>query len=190
MGVRWTQAKMREVAEEERAQLGLGVFEPLDPYRLAEEHGIPVYAIDELADCDRSDRAVQHFTQVRKGAWSAALVPIGRRRLIIENRSHAPVRRRSSIGHELGHFLLEHPFDTILLTETGCRRFDPALEKQAMFVAGELLVPWKAAVKAAFDDWTNEQVSQQFGVSQQFAQMRMYGARAFARNARIKQGSQ
>lgn len=184
---RWTQAAMRELAEEERAELGLAWHQPLDPYALASHHGIPVYSIDELVDGVRCEQAVHHFSVVRQRAWSAALVPVGRRRLIVENTTHPPARRRSSIGHELGHYLLEHEFDTVLLTEDGCRQYDPAKEKQATFLSGELLIPWKAAQRAAFDDKTNEQVALAFGVSAQFAQMRMSGARVLARNALAKQ---
>ncbi len=126
---------------------------------------------------------------IRQNAWSAALVPVGRRRLIIENTAHPLVRRRSSIGHELGHYLLEHEFDSVLLTEDGCRRYDREKEKQATFLSGELLIPWKAATRAAFDDKTNEEVALEFGVSTQFAQMRMSGARVLARNALAKQAT-
>ncbi|SMD24614.1 protein of unknown function [Lentzea albidocapillata] len=81
-----------------------------------------------------------------------------------------------SIAHELGHFLLEHVFDEVLLTAEGCRRFDREKEKQAKFVSGELLVPKKAAVQAALDDMTNAQV----------AQMQMSGTRGVGRNIRAK----
>ncbi|WP_439664646.1 ImmA/IrrE family metallo-endopeptidase [Lentzea sp. HUAS TT2] len=180
---------MREVAAEERAELGLTWDQPLDPYLLAKTHGIRVYPVDELPDCEGAERAVRHFTARRTDTWSAALVPVGHRRLIIENTSHAPVRRRSSIAHELGHFLLEHVFDEVLLTAEGCRRFDREKEKQATFVSGELLVPWKGAVEAALADMTNAQVAQTYGVSEQFAQMRMSGARVVARNIRAKKGT-
>lgn len=188
MSCSWTQVKMREVAAEERAELGLTWAQPLDPYRLAESHGIRVYPMDALPDCEGAERAVRHFTAKRTDSWSAALVPVGHRRLVIENTSHAPVRRRSSIAHELGHFLLEHAFDEVLLTNEGCRRFDREKEKQAKFMSGELLVPHKAALRAALDDMTNAQVAQAFGVSEQFAQMQMAGARVVARNIRAKQG--
>lgn len=187
MGWRWTQAKMREVAEEERKELGLGWNEPLDPYALAEKYGIPIYPVHELAENDECRLAVDHFTHARQHAWSAALVPVGRRRLIIENTAHPPVRRRSNIAHELGHHLLEHDFDEVLLTDEGCRRFDSEKEKQAKFISGELLVPNKAAMRAAYDGLTNEQVAEKFNVSTQFAQMRMYGARVIAQRAITKQ---
>lgn len=189
MAQRWTQAKMKEIAAEERAGLGLSSTDRLDPYALAGEHGVRVYPIDELPDAYCSQDAVTHFTRRRTAVWSAALIPIGTARVILENTAHNPVRRCSSIAHELGHFLLEHQFDTILLTDDGCRRFDAAKEREATFLAGELLIPYQAALKAAFAGKTNEQIADHYGVSTQFAQMRMSGARVHAGRALTKQAT-
>jgi IrrE N-terminal-like domain len=112
---------MREVAAEERLDQDVGPRERLDPYTLADTHGIDIYAVDELPGEHCSYVAVEHFTSARRAAWSAALVPIGSARIILENVSHDPRRRRSSIAHELGHFLLEHGFDEVLLTDGGRR---------------------------------------------------------------------
>ena len=48
--MRWTQALMRDVAQEERSALGLGAADPFDPYALAEEHGIAVYTLSGLRE--------------------------------------------------------------------------------------------------------------------------------------------
>jgi Zn-dependent peptidase ImmA (M78 family) len=184
-----TQEKTKEVAAEERGWLGLGLMDPLDPYALAREHGIPVYPIDELPDEHCSQKAVTHSTLNRSKVWSAALVPIGTGRIILENTGHASVRRRSSLAHELSHHFLEHKFDDVLLTDDGCRRFDKKQEKDANFLAGELLVPYQAALKAAFAEKTNEEVATIFGVSSQFAQMCMKGARVHAQRALAKQAT-
>src|SRR4051794_36260636 len=149
---------MREVVAEERLEQGVGLRERFDPYALADAHGVDVYSIDELPDGHCSDAAVAHFTSTRRAAWSAALIPVGPSRIILENVSHDPCRRRSSIAHELGHFLLEHDFDDVLLTDDGCRQFDPVREKQAKYFSGELLIPEAAARWAAFRDWTNGRV--------------------------------
>jgi IrrE N-terminal-like domain len=187
MAQRWTQAQMKEVAAEERRWLGLGPLDPLDPYALAREHGIPVYPIDQLPDGICSAEAVRHFTVNRTGVWSAALVPAGPGRIILENTAHARCRRCSSLAHELSHHFLEHPFDNVLLTdENGCL-FDKTKEKQASFLAAELLVPYQAALKAAFTDKTNDEIAEAYGVSTQFAQMRMAGARKHASRALAKQ---
>jgi len=173
VGRRWTKAKLGQLALEVRAELDLGCNDPLDPYRLADEYGIPVYPIDDLPRFGCSERAVMHFVNNRPKTWSAALVPVGTGRLIIENTAHALVRRRSNTTHEMSHVLLEHEFDDLLLTDDGCRCYDPRKEGEASDLAGELLIPTKAAITAAFAKKTNEQVAGLFGVSAQFAQMRM-----------------
>lgn len=178
---------MRTVAEEERAVLGLSPLQPLDPYRLAEEHGIPVYPLDELADSPKARAAVEHFTSVRSKVWSAALIPLGSSRLIIENTAHEVPRRRASLAHEMGHHLLEHEFAEMLLTEDGCRSFDRAREKEADYLSAQLLIPDAAAKRAAFAQKNNAQVAAAYGVSEQFAQMRMSGARVMAQRALAKQ---
>ena len=80
--MRWTQKLMREVAQEERALLGLAATDKLDPYTLANAHGIPVYPLSELTRWDLSDEALNHFFGMSSGTWSAALVPIGISRLV------------------------------------------------------------------------------------------------------------
>jgi IrrE N-terminal-like domain len=178
---------MRDVAQLERAGIGLTQFQPLNPYDLAAEHGIEVYPIEKLVDGLCPETSVRHFTRIRRSAWSAALIPIGSARVIVENTAHSPCRRRSSIAHELGHHLLEHDFDDVLLIEDGCRRFDAEKERQARFLSGELLIPWPAAIRAAFDAKTNLEVARAFGVSEQFAQMQMAGPRVLAQRALVKQ---
>jgi hypothetical protein len=187
MAKRWTQDRMKEVAAEERSGLGLGPLDPLDPYALAQEHGIPVYPLDELPDEHCSNDAVAHFTVTRPKVWSAALVPVGTVRFILENTGHTLARRCSSLAHEMSHHLLEHEFDDILLTDDGCRKINGRNEDEANFLAGELLIPYQAALKVAFAGKTNDEVAAIYGVSAQFAQMRMKGARVHAQRALIKQ---
>ncbi len=190
MGSRWTQKNMIEVACEERVDLGLGPLDRLNPYELAALHAIPVYPIDELGDGVRAAAAVERFTTTGQSLWSAALIPVGGSRLIIENTAHLAVRRVSSVAHELAHHLLEHPFDEVLLNaDKKCRQFDKVKEDQAKFLAGELLIPKQAARKAAFAGRTNEEVAERFGVSTQFAQMQMAGPRKFAERALAKQAA-
>ena len=180
---------MREVAQEERAGLDLQPSMALDPYALAAEHGIPVYTLSDLLEHDLDPGTVEHFQHARRGTWSAALLPLGRARVIVENDAHAPVRRRSNIAHELGHHLLEHDFATLILGEDHRRQFDKTQEKQATFIAGELLVPDAAARQAAYSGWDNARVAQAFDVSESFAQMRMAGARIIAQRVDRKHGN-
>jgi hypothetical protein len=179
---------MIEVAREERLDMGLDSCDPLDPYELARLHLVPVYPIDELGATPLARAAVERLTTTGKHLWSAALIPVGTARIIIENTAHSRERRVSSLAHEMAHHLLEHPFDEALLNaEMKCRNFDKMKESQAKFLSGELLFPQKAARRAAFDDLSNEVLAAHFGVSTHFVQMQMSGARRFAENARAKQ---
>jgi hypothetical protein len=126
----WTQALMRDVAQEERAGLGLGAADPFDPYALAKEHGIDVYTLSGLHEFGLGSEVLSHFTVRDSSAWSAALLPLGDARVIIENESHRLVRRRSNIAHELGHHLLEHPFDSVILGEDHKRQFNEQQESK------------------------------------------------------------
>lgn len=179
---------MREVVAEERQELGLAPTDKFDPYRLAEKHGIPVYELSGLGAWGAGAAAQAHFSGVNAGKWSAALIPVGHNRFIVEHDGHAVVRRRASIAHELGHFLLEHGFGAALIGIDHERVFDAAREKEANFMAGEFLIPEEAARKAAFAHWTNPQVSIAYGVSTRFAQMQMKGVRVIAQRTARKYG--
>lgn len=87
----------------------------------------------------------------------------------------------------MSHHLLEHEFDDVLLTDDGCRKVNSRNENEANFLAGELLIPYQAALKAAFAGNTNDEVAAAYGVSPQFTQMRMKGARVHAQRALAKQ---
>lgn len=92
--------------------------------------------------------------------WSSSAVvcngyPPGNRPHRCRNDKHPPVRRHPNIAHELGHHLLEHAFDQVVLAEDHKRVLDEQQEKQATFMAGELVIPLQAAERLAFDGWDN-----------------------------------
>jgi len=89
--------------------------------------------------------------------------------VIIENAAHPQVRRRSTMGHEMSHVLLEHGFSATLVNERGCRTHDPEQEQQANELAGELLVPSSVALRLAWQRATDEQVARAFDVSPRMA---------------------
>jgi hypothetical protein len=176
----------KRLALEVRAELSLGYWQPLDPRDLARLYGIPVFPHEELIANGCSAEAAAHFSHVRQATFSAALVPHGTTRLIIENSAHADSRRSVSIAHEMSHVLLEHDFSTALLTLEGCRAVDKEIEAEANQLGGELMIPYQAALRAARNGWDNEEVADYFGVSSAFARMRMdsSGARIVAARQR------
>lgn len=179
---------MEAYALEVRERLGLAFDAPFDPYQVCAEHGVSVYRLDELSDFGCSPEAVEHFLSRRPDMWSAALIPYGSAKLIVENTAHEGVRRRSNVTHEVGHLLLEHEFDQILWTDDGCRKMNPKIEKEAAYLAGELLIPKGAAIRAAFAGRSNQYVADVFNVSEKFAQWRMdaSGARKIAHRSKVR----
>lgn len=178
-------AHAKRLAVEGRAELGLGPFDRLDPRDLAAEYGIPIYTIGALANA--CEPAVADWVNgPGQGIFSAALVPVGTGRFIIDNDLHAQTRRASSIAHEMAHVLCEHRFTEVLITADGCRAASREDEAQADWLGGELLIPESAAVRAARADWTDQQVADAYGVSPQRAAMRMNasGARQRVRRER------
>ncbi|MBK1784339.1 ImmA/IrrE family metallo-endopeptidase [Prauserella cavernicola] len=178
-------AEAKRLALEVRAELGVHVFAPLDPYALAELYGIEVH---DLSDPSLPRDAVRHFTGPAADAFSAALVSVGRGCVIIENHVHEPNRRRSTIAHEMAHVLLEHDFGVLLTDGEQCRSSSSDLELEAAELSGELLVPCDAARTAAFRGWTDSSVARYFRVSRSMARWRLNAtaARRIARCTKAK----
>jgi hypothetical protein len=164
------------IAEEERAYLGLKPWAPLDPVRLAQEHGIPVVTMDELVPHTRRPRTVSHLVHgAGAEAISAFTVCHGTRRLIAVNPSHTPGRQASSVAHELSHILLEHdpdqavPDDGVLTR----RAWSPLMEKEAGWCGGVLLLPRPAALIFARNPSQRARLREEYGVSEEMVNFRL-----------------
>ena len=180
MGLRRGFKKEAEAtAEEVRTELGLQSMDRLDPMVLAESLCIKVVSLASLGD--EAAGAVAYFTTSDPGAFSAATVFDGNRRLIVHNDDHAPGRQASNISHELAHGLLLHK-PTPALDDRGCRLWDPVVEEEADWLAGCLLIPAAAALEAARRGLSVAELAAHFGVSEKMADYRLNitGARVIA----------
>jgi hypothetical protein len=175
----------KSLALKARGELGIEAFASFDPYALAELYGIEVH---DLSAPDLPAAAVQHFTTLRTEVFSAALVPVGTGCIVIENHVHDPLRRRSTMAHEMSHVLLEHEFELLLASDNGCRASSSVIEDEAAELSGELLIPWDAARIAAFKGWSDLAVAEYFNVSEAMARWRMNatGVRKIAGRAKAK----
>lgn len=153
--------------------MGLGPGDPLDPWLLAENHGIPVVSLTKLAvEEPNVDTAVKHFSGGASGSMSAMLLPRGLGAVIIENDAHANTRRRANLTHELGHVFLEHPFGFTLF-DGSCRNMNQTVEDEAAWLGGVLLIPRHGALECARDDMTDSEVAGHYRTSEQMAKWRM-----------------
>lgn len=158
------------IATDVRTELQLRPFDPLDPWRLAEALEIPVMRLSELQSA--APEPVSHFTENDPGAFSAMTLFSGRRRTIIHNDTHSPARQASNVTHELGHGLLLHP-PTPPLDAGGLLDGDRALEEEATWLAGALLISEASAVLIVKQGWTLEEAAKRYGVSKQMVRFRI-----------------
>jgi Zn-dependent peptidase ImmA (M78 family) len=176
----FSKAACKRLAAEVRTEIGLQPMDALDPWKLAQVYGVEVIPLSALPV---SSEIREHFIIARQDLFSGALVPLGNGAVIVENDSHPPARRRSTMSHELAHIFGEHKFGTSLVSERGCRLADQLQEDEAAEIGSELLIPFEAAKQLARRKTTNEEVALQFGVSTDLARWRMdaTGARLIAR---------
>lgn len=169
-------------AIETRQELGIGLFEALDPHVLAEWLGIPVLALSDVA---QDHAAIGFLLNGGSEAFSAVTVFYGTERTIVHNDTHAPARQNSNIAHELSHGLLLHP-PTPALDDRGCRDWNQSIEDEAAWLAGALLVPEAATIAIARGKWTKEGAALHFGVSPQMIQFRLNATGALKRVSRAR----
>lgn len=159
----------RRAKQEAKSVLAsFGTSVPIDVVSIAEGHNIEV-RLEELED-----------------AVSAMLVVRGDRSIIAVNARHHPHRRRFSVAHELGHYLLHREQDRVFIDAAVFFRRDGATaatwaqEKEANTFAAELLLPehlireaWRVDPIDVFDDMAMKRWADRFGVSPQALLIRL-----------------
>ena len=173
------------LARETRVGLRLSPYDCLDPRILARRLGIPILALSDLAAACRGAR---YLLETEPEAFSAATVFNGHHRTIVYNDSHSHGRQNNSLAHELSHCLLLHEPTPALDGMTGCRVWNAANEKEADWLAGELLVTEAMALAVARGQITRREAQQRLGVSKQMLQWRLNMTGAYKRIQRARAG--
>jgi Zn-dependent peptidase ImmA (M78 family) len=169
-------SEANKLAIDVRGELGLSSNSRLCPFALAESLLIPVFTLQALVALD--EQLAQHVALLinsHRSAFSAITVFNGRRRCIVHNHRHAPVRQHSNIAHELGHALLMHPAHPPFCS-AGSRIYRAELEEEANWLGPVLLVPNEAARWAI--RMPVAEAAKHFGVSEDLMsfRLRMSGA--------------
>lgn len=126
-----------------RRSFGLRPEAPIDLALIAARLNIRIVPLTEFAD--EYPAAVKQLTVIDSGAFSAATLPVGGRRIIIHNDTHDSGRQSNSIAHEIAHVLLGHRF-TLPIDASGCRNGDRDLEEQANWLGPTILISNEAAI--------------------------------------------
>lgn len=147
-----------------REALGKTAFDPLDPRELAHEMEIPILSLTEFAGNGVSPQSLRRFTHEEPGDFSALTVVLGEQRLIVENPTHFHGRRTNSLAHELSHVLLGHDPHRSTVAN-GSRLWDREQEREADWLAGELLVTRRAALQIVRQNIQEVRAAAHYGVS-------------------------
>lgn len=176
----------RQIALEVRAELGLDVLDPLNPWDLAEHLAIPVWPLSSYKQIAPECHAA--LMNHESSAFSAMIAFSGRKRVIVHNDSHAPTRQRTDICHEIAHALLLHephvavPRDPLV--------YDAEQEDEASWLGGVLLVCDEACLSACRRGLTLAAAAAELGISVELMRWRINksGARQRVERARRRRG--
>lgn len=166
-----------------RQEVDLDAFEVFDPYVLAADYGIDVDALTKLP----LDGDARQYLLRSSERFSGALLSIDGRRRIIENDLHAHTRRRATVSHEMSHVILEHTHAATIRYDR-CTGLAADQEDEASWFAGELLIPYDAALRQAWAGAGDEDVARRYQVSPAEARWRMNnsGVRKLVARSRAK----
>ncbi len=176
-------AEAKRIATRARGEIGVGPFDRLDPRLLAQHLEIPIITLSALqATC----WGASHFLSTAQETFSALTVFQGHRRLVVHNDSHSSSRQNSNLAHELAHSLLQHEPAPALDGTTGCRNWNNIYEREAEWLAGELLVTSEMALAVARGRFTMKQAQITLRVSSQMLNWRLNVTGARRRVARAR----
>jgi len=122
-----------------RRILNLGPLDVLDPERLAQKMGIPIYTPYDIEGL--SPEILTHL--LSSDGWSAGSLPLqGGKWVILINPTHPPTRNRATLMEELSHIYLGHPPSKIENNNGFMERsYKKTHETQAYWVGAAALLP-------------------------------------------------
>lgn len=161
-----------------RKSLDLRPEDPVDLLIVAARLKITVVPLTEFAA--EYPSAVRQLTVTDPGAFSAATLPLGDKKIIVHNDKHDPGRQSNSIAHEMAHVLLGHSF-TLPIDASGCRNVDRDLEDQANWLGPTLLISNEAAIHIVRTNMDSAAACKLYKVSLPLLRMRINGSGAVIR---------
>lgn len=160
-----------EYAAEFREELGLGQPDPLPASKLADLLDLPVIALSRFDGIPAHEK-IRFLSQNHSSEFSATVLKIGSRRVILHNDCHTPVRQNSNIMHEIAHTVLRHPL-TAPLNGAELRSYDNMIELEAKELSFALLIPKIAALMALERFADLDAAAEFYGVSRALLQYRI-----------------
>lgn len=164
----WVEGRARQL----RDRCGLGAFQALDPFHLANVMQVLVVDPHEVADVPG---ALEQLLVAGCGEWSAGTIhPPGTPPLVVLNPTHNPQRQRATLMEELSHVFLKHPPSKLMVLNGNLtiRTYKSSHETQAYFVGAAALLPRHVLKGAITRRMTRVAVATQQGVSNELVEFR------------------
>lgn len=147
-----------------RKRLDLAEDDPLPAELLATNMGVTILQLESVPGI--APETVTHLSSVEGDEWSAVTVYTGDKQIIIVNPRHSLARQASNIMHELSHIIRGHkPAQVYAYEAYALRDFNQLQENEANWLAGCLLLPRVALLKAGYGNESVDEVIKRFGVS-------------------------
>ena len=167
-----------------RTQMGLAADAPIDLEVLAERLRVAVVRLSDFAATCPDQ--VEQLTGRDLTGFSAMIFPVGDGRSVaIVNDGHSQGRQNSNLAHELAHLLLMHSPEEVNNC-ADCRNFDSAVESEASFLAGCILIPDVAARHIVRSGIDADTAQSQYGVSRQMLDWRLNVSGAIIQHRRAR----
>ena len=177
-------AQANRIAIGLRTQMGLAAAAPLDLEALAERLRVDVVRLSDFA-ATCPDQVAQLTSRDTTG-FSALIFPVGDgRNVAIVNDGHSQGGQNSNLAHELAHLLLLHSPEEVNNC-AGCRNFDSAVENEASFLAGCILIPDAAARRIVRSGIDADTAQLRYGVSRRMLDWRLNVSGAIIQRQRAR----
>lgn len=146
---------------------------PLDPWAYATH--LRVLVID-FAELSLPADAVRRLLHTDSDSWSGMTIREANTTAIVVNPSHAVVRQRSTLTHELSHFVLRHQPARVDVSPTGMlllSEYSDTDEAEADWLAAAMLLPRDALMHYRRRGHSVAAIAQTFGTSEQLCEWRL-----------------
>lgn len=161
-------------AVEVRKDFNLLPADPMSAIGYATAAGITVWSERDIEELPQADR--DQLTIDDPDSWSAFVIRINHKHLVLFNSTQPQARVNSVVMHELSHILLGHKLTSAGISEDGHLLptvYDQDQEDEANWLAGTLLLPRPALLKIRYDRMTDDAAMENYGVSREMLTWRL-----------------
>jgi Zn-dependent peptidase ImmA (M78 family) len=150
------------ISEQQRAQLGLSIFSPLNAFDLADHLEIPILPFNEILPEDQAKKLIEKDV-------SALWMPnCDGDPIILNNPTHSAYRQQSDIMHEIAHILRKHTTSEEvrrLCLLLNLRSYNKVQEEEAIYLGGCLQITRAGLLWTLKQNYTHEQIAEYYGAS-------------------------